>query len=68
MNPEREAAFTEKSMHGYAALEVMDDHLKERNWFEGAALSIVDIALYARLTSRMKAAMTWSPFRQFVAG
>ena len=47
MNPEPEAAFTEKSVHGHAAVEVVDDHLKERNWFEGAALSIVDIVLYA---------------------
>jgi glutathione S-transferase len=32
---------------GHAALAVMDQHLADRNWFAGNAISIADIALYA---------------------
>lgn len=32
---------------GYAALQVMDDHLKNRNFFVNSTYSIADIALYA---------------------
>lgn len=32
---------------GAAALEVMNDHLKDRDWFVGSQRSLADIALYA---------------------
>lgn len=32
---------------GAAALEVMNDHLKDRDWFVGSERSLADIALYA---------------------
>ncbi len=32
---------------GYAALGVMEGHLKDREWFVGNRYSIADIALYA---------------------
>jgi glutathione S-transferase len=36
-----------KRAAGAAALKLMDEHLGERSWFAGDALSLADIALYA---------------------
>jgi glutathione S-transferase len=45
--PERRAALAAKMAPGYAALGVMETHLKERDWFAGGNCSVADIALYA---------------------
>jgi glutathione S-transferase len=36
-----------KKQQGYAALSVMENHLRERQYFVGSEFSIADIALYA---------------------
>ena len=47
MTPEREAALPEKMERGYAALDVMEKHLRDHDCFVGQRCSIADIALYA---------------------
>ncbi len=47
MTPARETLLAEKQEKGYAALGVMEQHLKTQDFFVGAACSIADIALYA---------------------
>ena len=47
MTPEREAALAEKTIQGNKALDVMEGHLDDRDWFAGDVLSIADMALYA---------------------
>ena len=47
MTPEREAALAEKKVQGYKALDVMEGHLSDRDWFVDDSMSIADIALYA---------------------
>ncbi|MGE0154541.1 MAG: glutathione S-transferase family protein [Reyranellaceae bacterium] len=42
-----EAAMPVKRQAGYAALDVMEQHLKRREFFVGERYSIADIALYA---------------------
>ena len=44
---EKRDQIPEKRKHGLSALEVMADHLAERDYFVGGAYSIADIALYA---------------------
>lgn len=45
--PERQAALTEKREAGYAALSLMERHLKQQPFFAAGGFSIADIALYA---------------------
>src|SRR4051812_26409771 len=45
--PERRAALESKVAPGYAALGVMEGHLKAHDWFAGGKYSIADIALFA---------------------
>jgi len=45
--PEREEQLQQKIAPGYAALDVMEAHLKSRTYFVGEQYSIADIALYA---------------------
>lgn len=45
--PEREEALQQKMAPGYAALDVMESHLRTRQFFVGEQYSIADIALYA---------------------
>ncbi len=47
MTPERCSLLAEKQEKGYAALGVMEQHLKTQDFFVGAAYSIADIALFA---------------------
>ncbi len=47
LTPEREARMAELEAKGYAALEVMEGHLADRDWFVGQSCSIADLALYA---------------------
>jgi glutathione S-transferase len=47
LDDERRAALPGKQRLGYAALDVMEDHLRSRRWFVGERYSIADIALYA---------------------
>jgi glutathione S-transferase len=47
LTPERHAALEQKRPLGYAALDVMERHLSERDFFVGGRYSIADIALYA---------------------
>jgi glutathione S-transferase len=47
MTDDRRAALEQKREIGYAALGVMDRHLKGRDFFVGNSYSIADIALYA---------------------
>lgn len=47
MTPEREAQVPMKRKNGYAALDVMEQHLRSRDFFVGNTYSIADIALYA---------------------
>jgi len=47
MTPFIEAAMPVKRKGGYAALEVMETHLKRREFFVSERYSIADIALYA---------------------
>jgi glutathione S-transferase len=47
MTEERRAALEAKQKLGYAALGVMEDHLKSNDYFVGGRYSIADIALYA---------------------
>ncbi len=44
---EREEALQQKMAPGYAALDVMESHLRTRTFFVGEQYSIADIALYA---------------------
>ena len=44
---EREEQLQQKIAPGYAALDVMESHLKSRTYFVGEQYSIADIALYA---------------------
>ena len=45
--PEKAAALAARVEPGYAALGVMETHLKKNDWFAGGRYSIADIALYA---------------------
>jgi glutathione S-transferase len=47
LTPERRAGLEQKRPLGYAALDVMERHLSERDFFVGGRYSIADIALYA---------------------
>jgi glutathione S-transferase len=47
MTPAREAQLPAKREAGYAALQVMEDHLAGRDYFVGGRYTIADIALYA---------------------
>ena len=47
MTDERRTALEQKRKLGYAALRVMEGHLKDHNFFVGDRYSIADIALYA---------------------
>lgn len=44
---EREADLDARSKPGYAALDVMEQHLRTRHYFVGGRYSIADIGLYA---------------------
>ncbi len=45
--PETEPQLPKRIEGGYKALEVMEGHLRQRDFFAGTAYSIADIALYA---------------------
>ena len=45
--PERAADLAERQSPGYAALNVMEEHLATRDYFVGNSYSIADISLYA---------------------
>ena len=45
--PEKKAALEARVAPGYAALGVMEAHLKSNDWFAGGRYSIADIALFA---------------------
>ena len=45
--PEKKAALAARVEPGYAALGVMESHLKANDWFAGGRYSIADIALYS---------------------
>ena len=47
LTPERQAQLADKTARGYAALDVMESHLKARRYFVGERPTIADIALYA---------------------
>jgi glutathione S-transferase len=47
LTPERQAAIEQKRPLGYAALDVMERHLRTRAFFVADRYSIADIALYA---------------------
>jgi glutathione S-transferase len=47
MTPERQAQLADKQQQGYAALTVMEQHLKQQDYFVANRLTIADIALYA---------------------
>ncbi len=47
MTPDRVAALPGKRKGGIAALDVMEQHLRTRDFFAGEAYTIADIALYA---------------------
>jgi glutathione S-transferase len=47
IDDERRAALKQKKPLGYAALDVMDRHLKDTDFFVAGRYSIADIALYA---------------------
>ncbi len=46
MTSEQRTQLAEKRERGYAALDVMEAHLKDNDYFAGGAYSIADIALY----------------------
>jgi glutathione S-transferase len=46
-DPRRAIVETMMRPRGYAALDVMEGHLRSREWFVGESYSIADIALYA---------------------
>lgn len=45
--PARRAELESKRSRGYAALKIMDDHLKGRDYFVGGSYTLADISLYA---------------------
>lgn len=47
LTPERRAALEQKRPLGYAALDVMETHLRDHHFFVARRYSIADIALYA---------------------
>lgn len=47
LNEEHLALLPEKMEGGYRALDIMENHLKDKNYFVGDNLTIADIALYA---------------------
>ncbi|MEE1676008.1 glutathione S-transferase family protein [Agarivorans aestuarii] len=47
MTPARQAQLADKQQQGYAALAVMEQHLKQQDYFVANRLTIADIALYA---------------------
>jgi glutathione S-transferase len=47
LTPERRTALVEKRRLGEAALAVMEQHLREHQYFVGERYSIADVALYA---------------------
>ena len=47
LTPERLARAPELEQKGYAALDVMEKHLKGKRFFVGAPFGLADIALYA---------------------
>ena len=59
---ERRAALEQKRELGYAALDVMEQHLAERTFFVGERYSIADIALYAYTHVADEGGFDLSPF------
>jgi glutathione S-transferase len=47
LTAERRAGLAQKQPLGYAALDVMEQHLSSRRWFVGERCTIADVALYA---------------------
>lgn len=47
MTNERQIMLEQRRQQGYAALEVMESHLEDNDYFVGGRYSIADIALYA---------------------
>lgn len=47
LDEQRTAQLEQKMAGGYAALEVMEQHLSRQPWFVGERMTIADIALYA---------------------
>jgi glutathione S-transferase len=47
MTEERRAALKVRQRRGYDALDVMEEHLKDHDYFVGGRYSVADIALYA---------------------
>ena len=45
--PEKRWLLEQKRTQGEAALRMMEEHLRGRQWFVGAGITIADIALYA---------------------
>jgi glutathione S-transferase len=46
MTSDQQSQLAEKQVRGYQALDVMEQHLAENDYFAGGAYSIADIALY----------------------
>jgi glutathione S-transferase len=47
---------------GQAALQLMDDHLAERDWFVGGKVSVADVALYAYTHMCEDGGFRWEEF------
>jgi glutathione S-transferase len=47
LTPEQKALIPAKRAAGDAALRLMDDHLRARDWFVGAGATLADVALFA---------------------
>lgn len=47
LTPAQEALKPQKFRDGIAALKVMNDHLKDRDWFVGERATLTDVALFA---------------------
>jgi glutathione S-transferase len=58
----RRLAVPVKRVEGIAALNVMERHLSDREWFVGTAYSIADIALYAYTHVADQGGFDLSPF------
>ncbi|HVN83582.1 MAG TPA: glutathione S-transferase family protein [Candidatus Binatia bacterium] len=63
ITPEREAQIAAKRKLGYAALDVMEQHLHTRTFFVGERYSIADIALYAYTHVASEGGFDLGPYR-----
>ena len=64
LTPAQAVQLDAKRAAGAAALALMDEHLRIRDWFVGASITLADIALYPYTARPGRAGSTWRAIRR----